>query len=254
MRLDGEQAVKNDMKHNYLAIIPARKGSKGIKNKNLQLIGKKPIVQYALESAKDSRKLDSIVVSSDDRKILRLARALEIGIALPRPLRLALDQTPMTSVIKHVLRWYKQEFERYPENVVLLQPTSPFRTGKDIDDALRTYETRACTSLVSVCEVSQHPAECVSMEPDGTLRLLRINAAQMATRRQQYRPFYFVDGSIYVFDVSRFLATGAVLDSSSHIHIQPKSHSIDIDDTYTLSLARAMVYYAEHKDASLFKL
>jgi len=229
----------------YLAVIPARKGSKGLRNKNLRLIGMKPMIQYTIEAAQGSLRLDSTVLTTDDVSILRLAKRLKVEYLLRRPNYLATDMARTTDVVRHALLWIKSHVGIVPENIVLLQPTSPFRTRSDVDAVIDAFEGCKSSSIMSVCEVSQHPAECVSLREDGSARFLAVRG-ETTFRRQQYNAFYFVDGAIYICRTKTFLKTGTFFHRDTKVHILPRSHCIDIDDIFGLSIARAMMAFAEH--------
>ncbi|EIA0386476.1 acylneuraminate cytidylyltransferase family protein, partial [Campylobacter jejuni] len=112
-----------------LAIIPARAGSKGIKNKNLALLHDRPLLYYTINAAKNSKYVDKIVLSSDGDDILEYGQTQGVDV-LKRPKELALDDTTSDKVVLHTLSFYKDY-----ENIVLLQPTSPLRTNVHIDEA-----------------------------------------------------------------------------------------------------------------------
>lgn len=240
------------MKHKYFGIIPARGGSKGIRNKNIQLIGNKPMIQYTFEASKNTSKLDLIILSSDDEKIINLARRFDIKVPFVRPTTLARDNTPTAKVITHALEWYKREYQDIPENLILLQPTSPFRTGEDIDNAIKKYENSQKDSLTSVCPVSQHPSECLTISDSDELEFINISHNLNLTRRQLYKKCYFIDGAIYICKTSKFLENKTMFNSSSEIFILPKSHSIDVDDWFDLLIARAIKYYSERVNNEIF--
>ncbi len=236
-----------------LAIIPARGGSKGIKNKNMQLIGEKPMIQYTFEAATASRKLDTTILTSDDRDIIAFAKKIGIHVPFVRPSSLAKDDTPIIEVIKHALEWHKNEYAYLPEYFIVLPPTSPFRNAADIDNAIEKIESSKKESLISICPVSQHPAECVALGDDGTLEFVRIEGMDLLHGRQQYKPCYFIDGAIYICKTSTFFEkyydSGIIFDESSDILIMEKRHSIDINDWFDLHLARALFHYANHDEA-----
>lgn len=240
------------MKHKYFGIIPAREGSKGIKNKNIQLIGNKPMIQYTFEASRNASKVNCVILSSDDKKIISLARRFDIKVPFIRPTSLAQDDTPAAKVITHALEWYKEEYHDCPENLILLQPTSPFRTGEDIDNAIERYESSQKDSLISVCPVSQHPSECLTISDSDELKFINIGHNLNLMRRQLYKKCYFIDGAIYICKTSKFLENETMFNSSSEIFILPKSHSIDVDDWFDLLIARAIKYYSERVNSEIF--
>ena len=164
----------------YFGIIPARAGSKGVPQKNMQLIGDKPMLQYTLEAAKQSKKLDCCILSSDDPEAIALSKKVGVNAPFVRPDHISEDNSSIEEVILHALDWYKSEFSNHPEAFALLQPTSPFRTAGDIDNAIREFEATEKESLISVCDVSQHPSECILVKKDGTVE--RILASRIKNK------------------------------------------------------------------------
>lgn len=242
----------------YLGIIPARGGSKGIKNKNMRVIGKKPMIQFSFEAAMNSSKLDSCILTSDDKDIIEFASGFGISTPFVRPSSIAGDETPMVEVIKHALDWHNTAYSHFPKYFVLLCPTSPFRNAEDIDNAIKKREASNRESLVSVCPVSQHPAECVAIGNSGQLEFIEILEMNLQHGRQAYKPFYFIDGAIYICKTSafygKFLKKGVIFDEDTDIYIMKSSHSIDINNWFDLHLARALYHYSNNVKGSDFEL
>ena len=142
------------MDNQFFAVIPARKGSKGITNKNMQLIGEKPMILYTMEAALDSNELKNIILSSDDQNIINLAHKIGLDAPFTRPDYLARDDSKISDVILHALDWHKSTYSNLPNNIVLLQPTSPFRDSEDIDRAIKLFKKSTKKTLVSVTEIS----------------------------------------------------------------------------------------------------
>ena len=111
-------------KEKYLAIIVARKNSKGLKNKNIIKINSKPCIEWTFIESEKSKFLDKILLSTDSKKIMTLAKKYKILIPFIRPDHLAEDETPVLEVIKHALSWVKKNTHQKFDNIILLQPTS----------------------------------------------------------------------------------------------------------------------------------
>ncbi len=235
------------MRREYFAIIPARAGSKGIKGKNLARLGDKPLIQYTIEAALKSELVNLSIVSTDDKNVEVLAKNLGLPAPFMRPSYLAQDDSSLVDVVVHALEWYNRKYQFMPVNILLLQPTSPFRTSVDIDAAIRYYEKENATSLVSVVEPMQHPNDMVYFENEKLERLSVKPADSVNMGRQKYRKFWFVDGGIYLLSVKKFLETRKFIDQSSILYEMPRDHGIDIDDQYTLELAQQMINYKVRK-------
>jgi len=137
----------------FLAIIPARGGSKGIPNKNSVDVAGKPLIQYTIEAALKSKCLDRLIISTDDKKIAKVGKKCGVKVPFMRPDELAQDDTPAIDVVLHTLDWLKQNNSYKPDVVVYLQPTSPLRTEKHIDEAIQLYVNKHADTVVSVIEV-----------------------------------------------------------------------------------------------------
>lgn len=181
-----------------LAIVPARGGSKGVPGKNLREITPgRTLLHYVADAVKRSARVHKALLSTDDEEIARAGRAAGLDAPFLRPPELALDDTPMLPVLRHAIDrvmaggWT-------PEYVVLLQPTSPLRRASQIDEAVRLL-TEGADSVVTVVEVPKHlsPDYVMKIE-DRTLRPFLPEGARV-TRRQDVRPAYYRDGTVYAF-------------------------------------------------------
>ena len=227
--------------HEFFAIIPARKGSKGIINKNLQIIGNKPMIQFTFESAKKATSINHLILSSDDERIISLAKKIGINAPFIRPKNLSLDDSKTSDVVLHSIEWFKTSFGHIPKNIMLLQPTSPFRSSKDINCAIRTFLNSKKKTLVSVTEVFQHPGDCLVKNLDGKLSRIDLRSNINEDKgRQGFLETFFIDGSIYIADTMEFLSTNDLVGVDPEICLIPQSHGIDIDTDFDLSVARAM--------------
>lgn len=127
--------------NNVLALIPARGGSKGVRRKNLRMVGGKPLLEYTLTSAQRSELVDKTYVSSEDQEILELATSLG-ATPVQRPADLATDESSAIEVVQHFIEWLPEELRSQDPTIVYLQPTSPLRTSTHIDAALRHRRKR----------------------------------------------------------------------------------------------------------------
>ena len=135
----------------YLAIIPARGGSKRLPNKNILDLNGKPLIAWSIEAAKKSQKIDDIIVTSDSEKILDIAKQYNVKI-IKRPDFLASDTATTFDAIKHAIETLDDKYEY----IVLLQPTSPLRNEKHINESIELLEKKNADAVISVCEM-EHP-------------------------------------------------------------------------------------------------
>ena len=180
-----------------LGLIPARGGSKGIPGKNINFLGKKPLLQYTLDAAKASLRLNKVVLSSDDPTIIAVAQNMDLEVPFTRPKELARDDTPSLAVIQHTLNYFKEKGEKF-DAVCLLQPTTPFRRAGLIDQAIEKFIEGDYDSLISVREV---PAEFnphwIFEEKEGQLKIA-TGEEKIIPRRQELPKAYHRDGAIYL--------------------------------------------------------
>lgn len=219
-----------------LAIIPARAGSKGIPDKNIIRLDNKPLITYTIESALESKLLSKIIVSSDGPKILDIASGYE-GIHLhDRDADIAGDKSPVAETIAEILQ-REDEFDA----VMLLQPTSPIRTGRQIDQAISLFARHPdCNSLISVVPMDDvHPAR-MYWKNSGEL-LDPILDSHEQSRRQDIPVAFYRNGSIYLTRALPFLKSKQVMQKPSIGFEMPYSHLLNVDDPRDLIVGEALI-------------
>jgi N-acylneuraminate cytidylyltransferase len=217
-----------------LAVIPARGGSKGLPRKNILPVRGRPLLAWTTDAARASAAIDRIVVSSDDDAILATARSLGVE-PLRRPAPLATDTAATIDVVVHAL-----DALRVQGVVVVLQPTSPLRTGADIDAALERFASARAPACVSVCEAAQSPYWMYRLGPMQTLAPV-IDAPAEATRRQDLPVVYTLNGAIYIADAAWLRRTRAFVGSETIAHVMPVERSLDIDTSRDFELFEKIV-------------
>lgn len=135
-----------------LAIIPARGGSKGIVNKNTKVIAGKPLIAWTIEQALNTKDIDRVIVTTDCKEIASVSREFGAEVPFLRPPELATDNAATEPVLAHAISWLSAEESYAPDNIVLLQPTSPVRYKNRITQALKKIEDHGGDSLLSVVE------------------------------------------------------------------------------------------------------
>lgn len=237
------------MEKEILAIIPARGGSKGIKRKNMVLLEGIPLIEYSITAAKDSKFITRVVVNSDDEEILEFAKAQQVDI-INRPEELAKDNTPMKDVLYHQLAYMKETENYIPDIIILLQPTSPLRTAKHIDEALEKMLSKDCDALVSV-EEEPHlysPYSVMKMNEAGYLEFF-LKEGQKYTSRQEKPKFYARNGAaIYAVYTSVYMETGSLYGTKCIPYQMAREDSIDVDEPLDLYLVKSMMQYKKDKE------
>ena len=213
-----------------LAIIPARAGSKSIKNKNLVKIKNKPLISYTIEEAKKSRLINEIYISSDSRRIIELAKFNKINYVL-RPKKISSDKAKTIETIKHLIKYFKKKNNFYPDYVIILQPTSPLRKSYHIDQAIKLIiKNKKSDSLVSCVKVrhSYNPNSLMKIKSDGFLKFNK-----KLKRRQDKSDFYARNGAaIYIIKYPVYLSK--IFGKNTIPYIMDTKSSLDIDDMHDL--------------------
>lgn len=225
--------------HHILAVIPARGGSKRIPRKNIKELHGMPLLAYSIRSGLQSKLIDRVIVSTDEKEIAEIARSHGADVPFLRPAELAADKSPTVLCIEHALDTLKADGEDY-DCVVTLQPTNPLRTAADIDSAIRLFYENGRSDVVSVVKCEDAPMLIRAMRNDG--ELIKVYPAiedergtftplvpKTSTIRTQDMPALFkVSGDIYVNSAENIRAHCSMNDSPIGYEI-PTSRHADID-------------------------
>ena len=208
---------------NFLAVIPARGGSKGIPRKNIRPLAGQPLIAWTISAAQQANRVDRIVVSTEDEEIAAVARALGAEVPFMRPKDLAADDTPGIAPVLHAI-------EQLPDFdwVLLLQPTSPLRTAADIDGIMRYCLDHDAPAAVSVCEVDKHPYWMYHRDDASRLQAL-IPARPEITRRQDLPQAYVLNGALYLARTDWLRDRQSFLGPETLGYVMPPERSVDLD-------------------------
>ncbi len=223
----------------YLAIIPARGGSKSIPKKNIVALGGRPLIEYSIDAGLKSRHIDRVIVSTDDQEIADVASAAGAEVPFLRPTELAEDWTPTLPVIQHLLRQLKSDAGYKPDAVVLLQPTSPFRTSMHIDDSIDLFRKSLADSLVSVVPVPHNFSPVSLMRMDDGLVVPAIEGEGNKILRRQDKPELFARNGplILISSYSCLMEKDDLYGESTVPFVMGHRESLDIDGPEDLELA-----------------
>jgi CMP-N,N'-diacetyllegionaminic acid synthase len=180
-----------------VAIIPARGGSKRIKNKNLLELNGKPLIGYSIESAINSKFIDKIVVSTEDSRIKKISKKYGAEVVI-RPKELSKDNSTTLSVLKNVLRFLEVKEDFFPDLVILLQPTSPIRKKGRIDEAINLFFKNSADMVISVSKRSLEPKWILEKTKKGTIDFSETNDFSRI-REQDQKDFFELNGNIFVY-------------------------------------------------------
>jgi CMP-N-acetylneuraminic acid synthetase len=208
---------------NYLVVVPARKNSKRIKNKNLIKIKGKTLINITLDSLNKINKIKHIVVSSDSKKVLQIAKRYRKVLLINRPKRLCFHHSKNEDVIMHAVNYLeKKNFKIL--NIILLQVTSPLRTAKDILECITVYEQKRLNSIFSV-----YSSKDFIWEKSGrTKKSISYNFKKRIIS-QKMKPLFFENGAIYIFNKKKFMKKKNRIIEPFDFFLMPKFRSLDID-------------------------
>ncbi len=222
-------------KKKITALIPARSGSKGIRNKNISNLKNHPLIYWTIKSAKESKYIDNVIVSTDSNEIAKISK--KYGAIVPgiRPKKLSRDNSTTESVINHYLNHWS-----YMEDIIiLLQPTSPIRNKKTLDDAIKKFIVGKYDSLLSISRVKNH--FLWKIKRDINTPLYNINKRLRRQDMNDTSFVYYENGSIYVFKADKFLKFNNRLFGKIGSIVLDKYESIDIDDKDDLNMANSIL-------------
>jgi len=212
-----------------LAIIPARSGSKGVVDKNISLLLGRPLLEYTCLAAKKSKLIEKVIISSDSHEYGKIA--INCGVEAPflRPKSLSGDTIPMLPVLRHVIIELENVNNYRPDCVILLPPTSPLRTEKHIDQAIKLYLSESVDALVSVVEVPHNMTPESLMIKSG-IRLELFNKEKAKFRRQEKKKYYARNGpAILILKTKYLLGCENFYEGNVIPYVMNHNESIDID-------------------------
>ena len=209
-----------------ISIIPARGGSKGLPKKNILELAGKPLIAWTIESSLKSKYISKTIVSSDCDEILNISSKYGSEI-LKRPDELARDTTPTEPVVEHILQNIK-DLGNY-SYLVLLQPTSPLRDEKDIDEAIsKLIQEKDATALISVKEIDNKILKAFKITNNGYLEGISNNKYPFM-RRQDLPKVFMPNGAIYIISINEFLKTKRLFSDNAISYLMNEEKSLDID-------------------------
>ena len=219
-----------------LTVIPARSGSKGIKNKNLTKFLGKPLIKYSINFAKKIKN-NTIIVSTDSKKIKNLAyQDLEINDYV-RPKNLSRDETPLEDTLHHVVKWAINKGIFF-DLILILQPTSPLRRLIDIKKILKKFQDQKKShSLCSVIKMRTNPTECVVRNQEKWSFIVK---GKIGNRHKYKDSYYFIDGSYYLLRKEFFLKNKEIISKKNIFYPLSVDYPLDIDDNLDLKVAEVI--------------
>ena len=218
----------------FIFLIPARKGSKGIKGKNLVKIGNKELVARTFETIKKI-KYDNKYVLTNDAEIKKIAKKYNVNTSYYRKKIVSGDDIELIDTVKDFC--LKINLNKPYKYIVILQPTSPFRTFNDILNSIKKFKKDKYSSLFSISPSLEHPNDTIFIKKNKIQYFINQNQ----TVRQFYKKSFFINGSIYISE-KKNIFKGEFVNKKNHgVYEMKKINSLDLDDIQDLELAKKLV-------------
>ena len=208
---------------NNIAIIPARSGSKGLKDKNIKELNGIPLIGYSIQAAKESKLFSRVMVSTDSETYAEISRQLGAEVPFLRSKAMSSDTAGSWDVVKEVLQQYNEQFD----TVCLLQPTSPLRQAEDIINGYKALEEKQADAITAVCEMDHSPLWSMTLNDDHSLMSFREKTVDLP--RQKLPVYYRINGALYIRKIAYLQDDIEILDSKEFAYIMDRSRSVDID-------------------------
>ena len=217
-----------------LAVIPARGGSKGLPNKNIKMLLGHPLIAYSIKAAKDSKRINRVIVSTDSEDIANVARQYNAEIPFMRPAELAQDLSTDLEVFIHLLGWLKENENYVPDIVVQLRPTSPVRFAAEIDDCIDKVLNSDAESLRIVTPSPYTPYKMWSVNEETSelkpILFLEDVKEPFNQPRQSLPKVYWQVGTLDVIKTAAIREKKSMSGDKILSHIIPNEMSVDIDN------------------------
>jgi len=227
-------------KYKILGVVPARGGSKGIPQKNIKLLLGKPLIAYTIIEALKSKLLTKVIISSDDRKIIRIVKKYGGEAPFVRPKELATDKSLALPVIQHAVRKMEKIEKIKYDYVVMLQPTTPLRTAEDIDQALKKLIKTKADSVISVVNVeANHPWRMKKIVNDRLVDYGKEEVENMP--RQSLPPVYIRSGDIYAVKRKVLMADNTFRGKDCRPYLMSEGGTVNIDSEIDFKLAEILL-------------
>ena len=227
------------MNSKSIAIIPARSGSKGLKNKNIKPLNGKPLLAYAISAAQEAGCFNTIHVSTDSEEYAKIAEEWGAEVPFLRSFSTAGDNASTWDAVKYVLSEYSKKEQNF-DIVTVLQPTSPLRTAEDIQGAYRYFNNKHANMISSVCEMEHSPLWSNTLPEDCSMA--EFEDEQLVFLPRQSLPVYYREnGAIYILKTEHLYQARNIYKDRCFAYIMPRLHSIDIDNALDFLIAETIM-------------
>lgn len=221
-----------------IAIITARRGSKGLPDKNIRPLAGKPLLAWSIESALESNLFDTVMVSTDSEEYAAVARRWGAEVPFLRSAKTASDNASSWSVVDEVLTRYVDLGKTF-DTFCLLQPTSPLRTANDLTAAYKLYEDKQALAVIGVCELEHPLAWCGTLRSD--MSLVGFIDRDSARQRQSQKTYYRPNGAVFIANIDDYKKDHFLYREGAYAYVMPRERSVDIDCELDFAFAELLM-------------
>ena len=207
----------------YIAIVTARKNSERVKNKNLKIINKKPLLQFSLTAVKKSKKIQFGFITSDCDKMINLALKNNMKV-IKRPPNLARSNSTSEDTLEHAINYIIEKSKFFPENIVFVQPTSPLMNYKDLDNGITKFMNTKADSLFSSYKAKYY----IWKKSKKNLISFTYNHKKR-TGTKKFKDLIVENGAFFIFNTEKFLKKKNRLFGKIETYVMPRYRSFEID-------------------------
>lgn len=222
-----------------IAIITARSGSKGLKDKNIRILNGKPLIAYTIEAAIKSGMFDEIMVSTDSKEYASVAIKYGAKVPFLRTKKNSDDNASSWDVVKEVVKKYKDMGKEF-NTVCMLQPTSPLRIAEDIVNGYKLFNEKKADTVIAVSETQHSPLWSNTLDESNCMKGF-ISDDILNCPRQKLQQYYRINGALYIRKISTLYNEGNMYDCNCYAYVMPRERSVDIDTMLDFRIAQAMM-------------
>lgn len=224
----------------FLAIIPARSGSKRLPDKNIKKLCGKPLMAWSIEAGLQSKYINEVAVSTDSQEYAEIAQKYGAKIPYLRPKDLSLDTSTTLDTLKHMVNFYANTLKVSFDYTILLQPTNPLREAKHIDDAIEKILHYQGNAIIGVCQCDHSPLWC-NILPQNERMDDFINPKIYNIRSQDLPTYYRLNGAIYIARTDWLLQSTSLFGVNTYAYKMSIEESIDIDSLLDFKIAESIL-------------
>ena len=223
-----------------LAIVPARGGSKGVKNKNIIDLDGQPLIHYTLKEAIKVSQFDRIIVSTESELIKSICDEVGDYVPFMRPQKFAQDHSRTIDLVEDIINRLEKDYNEIYDYACLLQPTSPLRTAEDVENCIEMIKKQSIGSVVSLSKIDEpHPYKMKIIE-EGIVKPL-MSGTNSSIPRQELSEVYELNGAIYLSEVKGLMENKSFFSYPSIPYIMPMERSVNINNHFDLRQAEYLL-------------